>query len=135
MKLIRFLVILLTPALAVLISSCCGTWQPDDAPRPTPTSELQPTETARPTPTGDYCDDATSAGARTRYTFEEIVPCLDTIEKVSLFMSNNMMYDNAWDTRERGGNEYVPARLVYERGVDDCDGHAILQCYFLEMNG
>jgi hypothetical protein len=49
-------------------------------------------------------------------------------------MQNNMMYDIAYDIRERGGNEYVPAWLVYERGEDDCDGHAILQCYFLEMN-
>jgi predicted transglutaminase-like cysteine proteinase len=46
-----------------------------------------------------------------------------------------MMYDGAYDTRERGINEYAPAWLVYQRGVDDCDGHAILQCSFLEMNG
>ncbi len=135
MKPIRFLIFLLIPALAVLLSSCWGSWQPDDTPKPTSTYELQPTETAQPTPLGNYCDDATTAGARTRYTFQEIIPCLDTIEKVSQFMSNNMMYDGAYDTRERGGNEYAPAWLVYERGVDDCDGHAILQCYFLESNG
>lgn len=135
MKPIRFLIFLLVPVMAVLLSSCFGTWQPDDTPKPTSTYELQSTETARPSPMGNYCDDATSAGARTRYTFDEILPCLDTIEKVSQFMSNNMMYDGAYDTRERGGNEYAPAWLVYERGVDDCDGHAILQCYFLESNG
>lgn len=111
------------------------TAQATSAIRPTSTTLLQATTTPRATPSGNYCEDATSAGARTRYTFSEILPCLDTIEEVSEFMQNNMMYDSAWDIRERGGNEYVPAWLVYERGVDDCDGHAILQCYFLEMNG
>ena len=148
MKSIRFLVPLLASltvlALFVLISSSCSPYFSDEdlmppTRRPTllpasQTIELGPTQTARPSPSGNYCEDATSAGARIRYTFAEILPCLDTIEEVSRFMQNNMQYDNAWDTRERGGNEYVPAWLVYERGVDDCDGHAILQCYFLEMN-
>ncbi len=103
--------------------------------RPSSTFELQPTLTARPTPLGNLCDHATEAGARTNYTFEEISPCLDSIDKVSEFTQHNMMYDPAYDAHERSSNEYVPAYLVYERGVDDCDGHAILQCYFLEKNG
>ena len=103
--------------------------------KPSPTLELQPTQTPRATPQGHYCIDATKAGARTTFTFEEIVPCLNSVDKVSEFMQNNMMYDAAYDAHERSMNEYVPAYLVYERGVDDCDGHAILQCYFLEKNG
>jgi hypothetical protein len=49
-------------------------------------------------------------------------------------MKNNITYDQKWDMAA-GGNEYAPAWLVYERGSDDCDGHAIIQCYFLEANG
>jgi len=49
-------------------------------------------------------------------------------------MKNNITYDQKWDMAARG-NEYAPAWLVYKRGSDDCDGHAILQCYFLEANG
>ena len=130
--------IILFLALFVLLTGCNYTFpHPNTSlpPKSTATYQLQPSETPRATPLGNYCDDATSAGARTKYTFQEILPCLDTIEEVSQFMQNNMMYDLSWDVRERGGNEYVPAWLVYERGVDDCDGHAILQCYFLEMNG
>ena len=29
----------------------------------------------------------------------------------------------------------MPAAVVYERGIDDADGYAILQCYLLEENG
>ena len=103
--------------------------------KPTGTLELQPTATTRPTPANNFCDTATESGSRTTLTFEEIIPCLDTIEKVSQFMQNNTNYDAAYDAHERSKNEYVPAYLVYERGVDDCDGHAILQCYILEQNG
>jgi len=59
---------------------------------------------------------------------------LNTPQRVSQFMKNNITYDQKWDMAA-GGNEYAPAWLVYERGSDDCDGHAILQCYFLEANG
>ena len=135
MNRIRFPILLRVFTLSFVLSSCIHFRPPELPPPPTSTYELQPTDTARPTPLGNYCDNATSAGARTRYTFQEILPCLDTIAKVSEFMSSNMMYDGAYDHRERGGNEYAPAWLVYKRGVDDCDGHAILQCYFLEVNG
>lgn len=123
--------------ITLLATGClpCRDPGPQLPPKGTATYQLQPTETPRATPSGNYCDDATSAGVRTRYTFTEILPCLDTIEEVSQFMAHNMMFDEAYDTRERGDNEYVPAWLVYLRGVDDADGHAILQCYFLEVNG
>ncbi len=85
--------------------------------------------------TPDACAGATDPGARQRFTFEQIVPCLDTVPKVSAFITNNVKYDVEYDTKERGGNEYVPASVVYERGMDDADGLAILQCYFLEENG
>jgi hypothetical protein len=59
---------------------------------------------------------------------------LSSLKLVSLFMENNTTYDAKWD-KAAGGNEYVPAWVIYERGSDDCDGHAILQCYILEQNG
>ncbi len=126
---ILFITLLSTGCLPYLITNT------ELPPIGTATYQLQPTETPRATPTNNYCDDATSAGARTKYTFEEILPCLVTIEEVSQFMAHNMMYDEAYDIRERGDNEYAPAWLIYERGVDDSDGHAILQCYMLESNG
>ncbi|MGA2489760.1 MAG: hypothetical protein ABSF99_06175 [Anaerolineales bacterium] len=103
------------------------------APVPTLTNTTAPAMT--PTITPDLCAGATSAGARQRFTFEQIVPCLNSVSRVSEFMKNNIIYDVEYDTRERGGNEYVPAQVVYERGIDDADGHAILQCYLLERNG
>jgi len=78
--------------------------------------------------------EATRAGARLAYSFDLILPCLNTPDLVSQFMHNNIVWDDKWD-QAAGGNEYVPAWIVYERGSDDCDGHAILQCYLLEKNG
>lgn len=91
-------------------------------------SNSQPTK-------NDPCSGSTEKGARQKFTFEAIVSCLDTAEKVSAFMANNIEYDIGYDMREQSGNEYTPAAVIYERGIDDADGHAILQCYFLEMNG
>lgn len=88
-----------------------------------------------PTNTPDPCYGATARGARQRFTFEQIVSCLKTPARVSDFMRNNIRWDGGYDPREHGGNEYAPAWLVYDRGIDDCDGHAILQCYLLERNG
>lgn len=130
--------ILVLIVLMFLCSSCLNdpqAYEVDIEFKPTGTLTLQPTTTTRPTPAKNYCDTATESGSRTTLTFEEIVPCLDSIEKVSEFMQHNMNYDAAYDAHERSMNEYVPAYLVYERGVDDCDGHAILQCYLLEQNG
>lgn len=85
--------------------------------------------------TSDVCTGATDRGARQRFTLEQITPCLHTVSEVSDFMRNNVTYDIDYDFREHGGNEYAPASVVYERGIDDGDGFAILQCYFLEENG
>ena len=73
-------------------------------------------------------------GARTTFTFTEVLNNLKTPALVSEFMKNNIEYDTKWDAAA-GGNEYVPAATVYERGSDDCDGQAILQCSILEHNG
>jgi hypothetical protein len=94
-----------------------------------------PITRSSPTSTVDACAGASAAGAREQFTLEQIAPCLDTIDKVNTFMANNITYDVQYDTRERGGNEYVPATTVYSRGIDDGDGYAILACYLLEQNG
>lgn len=73
--------------------------------------------------------------ARKLYTFKEIVSLLDTPDKVSIFMESNIKWDGRYDIETAGGNEYVPAKVVYERGIDDCDGHATIQAYFLKANG
>jgi hypothetical protein len=108
-------------------------------PRPSPTIltstyTSEATQAPAPTDTTDVCAHATDPGARQTFTLEQIVPCLKTIDRVTAFMANNVEYDVEYDIRERGGNEYVPAPLVYQRGIDDADGYAILQCYFLEEN-
>lgn len=126
MKCKRFLSILLILALAA-----CAPATPS-----MPTAMLALTDTAAPppSPTPDSCADATESDARQRFTFEQIIPCLDTIVKVAAFTANNLEYDPDYDHREHGSNEYVPAGIVYQRGIDDGDGHAILQCYLLEKN-
>lgn len=96
----------------------------------------QSTATPKPQPTNtpDPCSGATEPGARQIFTLEQITPCLNTPSQVSLFMANNITCDPGYDFREHGGNEYAPAGTVYERGIDDADGCAILQCYILEKN-
>jgi hypothetical protein len=90
---------------------------------------------SRSTSTHNACAGATDQGAREKFGFEQIIPCLNTTSKTRAFMANNVIYDVGYDTRARGGNEYAPAPVVYRRGIDDADGYAILQCYFLEKNG
>ena len=109
-------------ALLALALAACGQATPSPA-TPSPATSL------------GVCVGATDGGVRQRLSFKQIVPCLDTPSKVSVFMANNMTYDIDYDTRVLGGNEYDPAWLVYQRGIDDADGHAILQCYLLEENG
>lgn len=105
--------------------------KPTDAPTATHTST--PTSTPKP-PTATPLPDFVLRGARTKYTFEQIVPLLSSPQLVSLFMSNNISYTLQWD-QMAGGNEYAPAWVTYERGSGKCVGHAILQCYILEKNG
>lgn len=102
-------------AIALLLAACRG-------------------QTLPPGVAPDECSSATQNGARERFSLDQIVACLDTPAAVSEFIANNVEYDTGYDDRERGGNEYVPASLVYQRGIDDADGHAILQCYLLEQN-
>ncbi len=62
-------------------------------------------------------------------TFDEAVKSLNTPELVSAFVHNNIHY------RAETVNEYVPARIVFERKYDDCNGFATLQAYLLRANG
>ena len=87
------------------------------------------------TQTPDACAGATDAGARQKFSFEQITPCMNTPPKVSAFMANNMKQDGNYDFGACGENCYYPAALVYQTATDDSDGFAILQCYFLERNG
>lgn len=80
-------------------------------------------------------NEATRPGARLAHTFTETLPCLNTPDLVSQFMGNNVIWDGSYDSRVCGENCYFPAWLVYQNGVDDCDGHAILQAYILKQNG
>jgi hypothetical protein len=116
-----------------------ATWTPTYTPSPTatstPTPTMTPTYTPRPTNTPDPCYGATLPGARKKFSFEQIIPCLNTPELVSKFMKNNVKWDGNYDNRVCGGNCYFPAEMVYKNGIDDCDGHAILQAYILEKNG
>ena len=85
--------------------------------------------------TPDVCGGATDPGARQRFTFEQITPCLNTVSKVIAFMGNNIKRDDGWDAKTCGGLCYPPAWLVYQNGVDDVHGLVTLECYFLEKNG
>lgn len=85
--------------------------------------------------TPDACAGATEPGARQRFNFEQIVPCLNTVTKVSAFMANNMKRDDGWDAKACGEICYSPAWLVYKNGIDDVHGLVTLECYFLEKNG
>jgi hypothetical protein len=89
-----------------------------------------------PAPTPDPCEGATDAGARDKFTFEQIVPCLNTPQKLLAFMQNNLKVGGGgWDNTQYGGNAYAPASVVYQSGVDDCDGLAEFGACVLAMNG
>jgi hypothetical protein len=80
-------------------------------------------------------DRVTLPGARIRYSYQEIVPCLDTPEKVRDFMYHNLEWDGTWDIDHYGGNAYSPAWEVYANGVDDCDGLAVFAACVLSQHG
>jgi len=61
--------------------------------------------------------------------FNEVVDRLNSPVAVSLYTKYNIRYQS------EAVNEYVPARMVFERKYDDCDGFATLQAYFLKANG
>ncbi len=86
--------------------------------------------------TPDSCAGATSIGARQRFTFEQIVPCLNTPQKLVDFMLTNLSFDPGWDNKTFGAfNVYSPAVEVYVNGADDCDGLAGFAACILSMNG
>jgi hypothetical protein len=87
------------------------------------------------TSTLNPCAGATSAGARQGFTFEQIVPCLDTPQKIVEFMSSNLNFDPGWDFKTYGDNAYPPAAEVYVNGVDDCDGLAEFAACVLSRHG
>jgi len=61
--------------------------------------------------------------------FDEVVDRLNSPDLVSIYTHDNIKY------RSESVNEYVPARVVFERGYDDCDGFAIFQSHLLRANG
>ena len=97
---------------------------------PNSAEEIVPAST-----TPDPCDGATEPGAREKFTFEQITPCLDTVSKVSVFMHNNLERDDHINDDACGNPCYSPAGLVYENGIDDLHGLVTLECFFLEKNG
>jgi predicted small lipoprotein YifL len=103
---------LYTAALLMLALTACGRAAPP------------------PSNTPDVCAGATDPGARQKFTFDQIVPCLKSVAKVSAIMANNMKRDDAWDTRKCGEICYSPARLVYQNGVDSCMVSSLLSATF-----
>jgi hypothetical protein len=61
--------------------------------------------------------------------FDEVVYRLNSPDLVSIYMKDNIR----WEPEKT--NEYLPAKMIFERKYDDCDGHAILQSYLLKTNG
>jgi hypothetical protein len=61
--------------------------------------------------------------------FKEAISLLDTPEKVSSWVEQNIGY------KGEDVNEYAPAWVIFKRGYDDCDGFATIQSYFLKANG
>jgi len=61
--------------------------------------------------------------------FEEVSLRLNSPDMVSLWVFNNIVYKSEKE------NEYAPARIIFERGYDDCDGFAMFQSYCLKKNG
>ncbi len=103
---------------------------------PIPTAVLpSPTPTPPAAATPDACAGATSGGARQKFTFEQIAPCLDKPESLVAFMRNNLAWDGGWDNKTYGDNAYSPAWEVYENGIDDCDGLAEFAACVLSRNG
>jgi len=101
----------------------------------TPAETVIPTQTPSPTETADPCSNAVMGGARQKYTFDKIVSCLNTPQKLVSFMSNNLKWDGGWDANHFKDNAYSPAAEVYSNGVDDCDGLAEFGACVLSKNG
>ena len=61
--------------------------------------------------------------------FEEVSLRLNSPDMISLWVFKNIVYKSEKE------NEYAPARIIFERGYDDCDGFAMFQSYCLKKNG
>ncbi len=129
-------IVTLIASLFIFLAGCARFTQ-----EPSPPQTVVPTESSKPAVvtnlpnTPSPLPDFTLPGARERYSFKEIVRLLTTPTLLSLFMKNNVRWQGDWDNKVAGGNEYAPAEIVYNRGVDDCDGHAILQAHILKSQG
>jgi hypothetical protein len=125
----------LTPtAVPTLTKPAIPTKTPEPTDTPTlilSTSTSTPTQPPKPTGTPGPCYGATSSGARQRFTFEKIVPCLTTPHLISQFMRNNLrfMYD------ESGRNYFQNARETFVRGGGDCEDSAMFAFEVLSQNG
>lgn len=91
--------------------------------------------TGSSTTASDACERAMESGARERFSFEQITPCLDTPENIIAFLQTNMQWQPDYDEVNYGGNVYLPAGEVYQNGTDDCDGLAELIACALSRNG
>jgi hypothetical protein len=97
----------------------------------TPTNEVS----IQPTMTSDACAGATESSAREHFTFSQITPCLNTPEKMIMFVLNNMQWQPDYDETNFGENVYLPVEEVYKNGADDCDGMAEFIACVLNKNG
>lgn len=77
-----------------------------------------------------------AAGAREKYSFDELVHQLETPSLLLTFMRNNLSHggDN-YDPVHYGGNAYATAQEVYANGEDDCDGLAEFGACVLSKHG
>lgn len=120
--------------LSILSSAC----QPVQTIPTSATVEVSPQSTAyiETKPAAESkCVGATDSAANTHFSFDEIVSCLNTPEKMTVFLQNNMVWDPEWDIKNFNHNAYLPASEVYANGVDDCDGMAEFIACVLSQNG
>ncbi len=115
---------------AVSASAC----QPAQTMQPSAIPEIIPESSASAvaeTAVLNECDSATDPDANSCFSFDKIIPCLNTPDKMTSFHQNNMVWDPEWDFKEFDHNAYLPASEVYLNGVDDCDGMAeFIACVF-----
>jgi len=74
-------------------------------------------------------EDAVQPGSRLLYSFEGVVPCLNTIDLLGEFIGNNISYLNDPE------NYNQPAEVTYALGTGDCEDFAQFACTVLYMNG
>ncbi|NPV87835.1 MAG: protein kinase [Anaerolineae bacterium] len=107
--------------------------------RPTEPPGMQPAFPASRTPmtqppamSGD-CAGAVLPGAREKFTFDAILPCLSSPQMVQKFMANNLTPIDAFEVY--GEAIYPPAQVVYEEGKADCPGMSEFAACVLSKHG